>query len=206
MAIQNDNNMGKEFSPEWVHHAVFYQIFPDRFAFSQQVEKPRNLELWDKLPTPQGFKGGDLLGVYERLDYLQDLGINAIYLNPIFQSASNHRYHTHDYLQVDPLLGGDAAFLKLLDEAHKRDLKIILDGVFNHSSRGFFQFNHILETGSSSPYLDWFHVHKFPLHAYEGAPNYDCWWGLAALPEFNTQNSQVRTLFSKWQNTGWTKE
>ena len=99
--------MGYDFdTPEWVHHAVFYQVFPDRFASSSRVVKPSNLEAWDTPPTAYGFKGGDLLGIVEHLDYLQDLGINAIYLNPIFQSASNHRYHTHDYYQVDPLLGG----------------------------------------------------------------------------------------------------
>lgn len=181
-------------TPEWVHHSVFYQIFPDRFASSDQVVKPSNLEPWNNLPTSAGFKGGDLLGVLEHLDYLQDLGIDAIYFNPIFQSASNHRYHTHDYYRVDPLLGGDTAFKKLLSEAHRRGIRVILDGVFNHASRGFFQFNHILETGGSSPYLDWFRIKNFPLHAYEGEPNYDCWWNIPALPEFNHRNPQVRNF------------
>jgi len=81
------------YTPEWVKNAVFYQIFPDRFAHSQEIVQPDNMEPWDSSPTIHGFKGGDLLGVYEKLDYLQDLGINAIYFNPIFQSASNHRYH-----------------------------------------------------------------------------------------------------------------
>ena len=99
--------------PAWVEDAVFYQIFPDRFARSPQVPKPSNLEEWDSPPTGHGYKGGDLLGVVERLDWLDDLGINAIYLNPIFQSASNHRYHTHDYYRVDPLLGGDEALRTL---------------------------------------------------------------------------------------------
>ncbi len=179
-------------TPEWVKHAVFYQIFPDRFATSSRVEKPSNLEPWDTPPSVFGFKGGDLLGVVERLNYLQDLGINAIYFNPVFQSASNHRYHTHDYFHIDPLLGGDKAFRTLLDEAHRRGLRVILDGVFNHASRGFFQFNHILETGPSSPYLNWFNIKRFPLNAYRGKPNYQCWYDLAALPEFNTDNPQVR--------------
>ncbi|MGV8050693.1 MAG: glycoside hydrolase family 13 protein [Anaerolineaceae bacterium] len=179
-------------TPEWVKNAVFYQIFPDRFAWSSRVEKPGNFEPWETLPTVDGFKGGDLVGVTEKLDYLEDLGINAIYFNPIFQSASNHRYHTHDYYQVDPLLGGNKAFKELLDEAHKRSIRIILDGVFNHASRGFFQFNNILEVGAKSPYLDWFFVHGFPLHAYDGDPNYECWWCLPGLPKFNTNNPQVR--------------
>jgi cyclomaltodextrinase len=181
-------------TPEWVHHAVFYQIFPDRFASSQQVIKPSNFERWDTPPTPYGFKGGDLVGVVEKLDYLQDLGVNAIYFTPIFSSASNHRYHTHDYMQVDPLLGGRPSFDLLLKEAHHRGIRIVLDGVFNHASRGFFQFNHILEVGPQSPYLDWFKVRGFPMHAYEGKPNYECWWSLAGLPTLNHANPQVQAF------------
>jgi cyclomaltodextrinase len=181
-------------TPDWVKDAVFYQIFPDRFARSDRVPKPNNLELWDSPPTRYGFKGGNLRGVLERLDYLQDLGVTAIYFNPIFQSTANHRYHTHDYYRVDPILGGNEAFRDLLDEAHRRDIRIVLDGVFNHASRGFFPFNHILENGPASPYLDWFIVRGFPLHAYSSRrkPNYEAWWGLRALPKLNTDNPQVR--------------
>ncbi|RPJ01152.1 MAG: alpha-amylase [Chloroflexi bacterium] len=181
-------------TPEWVKDAIFYQIFPDRFAQSRRVQKPSNLEPWDAPPTPHGFKGGDLIGVLEHLDYLEDLGINAIYFNPVFQSASNHRYHTHDYFRVDPILGGNDALRELIDAAHGRGMRIVLDGVFNHASRGFFQFNHILECGEQSPYLDWFTVKGFPLNAYDHTqrPNYDAWVGLHALPEFNTANPQVR--------------
>ncbi len=179
-------------TPDWVKNAIFYQIFPDRFAKSDALEKPTYIEPWDSPPTRQGFKGGDLLGVYEKLDYLQDLGVNAIYFNPIFMSAVNHRYHTYDYWNVDPILGGNPVFFKLLNEAHRRGMYIVLDGVFNHASRGFFQFNHILENGEKSPYLDWFHVYGFPMNAYQGKPNYSCWWNLPALPQFNTDNPQVR--------------
>jgi cyclomaltodextrinase len=181
-------------TPDWVKNAVFYQIFPDRFAKSESLEKPGLFEPWDAPPTRFGFKGGDLLGVVEKLDYLQDLGITAIYFNPIFTSAANHRYHTYDYYHVDPLLGGNTAFFKLLNEAHNRDIRIVLDGVFNHASRGFFQFNHILENGSASPYLDWFRVYGFPMNAYQGKPNYSCWWNLPALPQFNTDNPRVRAF------------
>lgn len=179
-------------TPQWVRDAIFYQIFPDRFARGKNAPNLKGLEGWETPPTLTGFKGGDLTGVLESLDYLQDLGITAIYFNPIFQSTANHRYHTHDYYQVDPLLGGNKAFTKLLKEAHRRGLRIVLDGVFNHASRGFFQFNHILENGISSPYLDWFDVKSFPINAYGGRPNYRSWNGLAALPEFNTKNPQVR--------------
>lgn len=180
-------------TPDWAKEAIFYQIFPDRFAKSSNVPKASHLEAWDAQPTPHGYKGGDLLGVVEQLDYLQNLGVTALYFNPVFQSASNHRYHTHDYFQVDPMLGGNKALRVLIDEVHKRDMKIMLDGVFNHASRGFFQFNDILENGDKSAYLDWFHVRKFPLNAYnELEAGYDAWWGLKALPKFNTDTKAVR--------------
>lgn len=178
--------------PAWVQDAIFYQIFPDRFASSAKVAKPHNLEPWASPPTTHGFKGGDLQGIAEHLDYLQDIGISAIYLNPIFQSTANHRYHTHDYGHVDPILGGDPAFHILLDAAQARGMRIILDGVFNHASRGFLQFNHALENGAASPYLDWFTFNDFPVRAYEGEPNYTCWFDLPALPKLNFANPQVR--------------
>lgn len=185
-------------TPDWVKHAVFYQIFPDRFAQTSRHEKtiPMQvpLEPWDAPPTLQGYKGGDLWGIIERLDYLQDLGVTAIYLTPIFQSASNHRYHTHDYYQVDPLLGGTPALMDLLEAAHQRHMKVVLDGVFNHASRGFFYFNDILENGPYSPWLDWFKVEAWPMSAYDGSlpANYEGWVGNRALPKFNHHNPQVR--------------
>ena len=185
-------------TPEWVKQAVFYQIFPDRFARTHRpLDHPEmavTLEPWDAPPTLAGYKGGDLWGVIEKLDYLQDLGINALYFTPIFQSASNHRYHTHDYYQVDPLLGGNEAFADLLEAAHARDIKVVLDGVFNHASRGFFFFNDILENGPHSPWLDWFQVKDWPLSAYDGAKpaNYTSWVNNRALPQFNHANPAVR--------------
>lgn len=186
--------------PSWVADAMFYQVFPDRFARSGKVEQPHRLESWDSEPTLFGFKGGDLIGVAERLDWIADLGANALYLNPIFQSAANHRYHTHDYYRVGPLLGGDQAFHHLLEECHRREMRVVLDGVFNHAARGFFQFNHVLEQGEHSPYIDWFHIHGFPLNAYDqrhGPPRYGAWWGMPALPEFNTDNPAVREYLMK---------
>jgi cyclomaltodextrinase len=130
----------------------------------------------------------------EQLDYLQDIGINAIYFTPIFQSASNHRYHTHDYYQVDPMLGGNPAFKDLLDAAHERNIKVVLDGVFNHASRGFFFFHDILENGPHSPWVDWFKIEGWPLSAYDGnfPANYAGWDGNRALPVFNHDNPEVR--------------
>jgi cyclomaltodextrinase / maltogenic alpha-amylase / neopullulanase len=195
-------------TPEWVRDAIFYQIFPDRFARSLTVPKPSRLDEWGATPTWQNYMGGDLVGVVEHLDYLQDLGVNAVYFTPIFQSACNHRYHTHDYEKVDPMLGGDAALRRLLDAAHARGMKVVLDGVFNHASRGFFQFHDILENGAESPYLDWFTVSGFPLNAYdlEKPIGYSAWWGLAALPKFNIKTPAVREFLfnvaTRWIDFG----
>jgi neopullulanase len=201
-------------TPDWVKDAVFYQIFPDRFAKSKRNEQSwLKLESWDTPPNPYGFKGGDLHGVIEHLDYLKDLGINAIYFNPITASASNHRYHTYDYYNIDPLLGGNQAFRELLDAAHSVGIRIVPDGVFNHASRGFWQFHHVLENGDGSPYVDWFHFNPDRLQrrkhwgAYPGeqeqqqlnnhvgsldALGYQAWWNLPALPKFNTYTPSVR--------------
>ncbi|MBI5354474.1 MAG: alpha-amylase [Chloroflexi bacterium] len=197
--------------PNWVQDAIFYQIYPDRFAKGKKLPDA-GFEAWDSAPTTYGFKGGDLYGAADKLDYLKDLGINAIYFNPIFASASNHRYHTFDYFNVDPLLGGNDALKKFLEKAHRRDIRVILDGVFNHASRGFWQFHHVLETGAASPYKDWFFFdeerlnHKKTWGAYpthheqeliqrEGslkAIGYQGWWNLPALPKFNTNTPAVR--------------
>jgi cyclomaltodextrinase len=208
-------------TPAWARDAVFYQIFPDRFASSARVEKPGPVEPWDAPPTPAGFKGGDLLGIVERLDYLAELGVTALYLTPIFSSASNHRYHTYDYLSVDPLLGGDPAFRELVDTVHARGMRVVLDGVFNHSGRGFWPFHHVLETGAASPYRGWFHLDERalaagrPLRAYPTSAEmgeasrltssgvgageaslrtlgYEAWWGLPALPKLNTDHEEMR--------------
>lgn len=181
---------------DWIKGAVIYQIFPDRFAKAAGAGTGGVLEKWDAPETQNGFKGGNLKGVEQKLDYLRGLGVDVIYFNPVFTSAANHRYHTHDYFTVDPLLGGNEAFDALLAAAHKRGIKVILDGVFNHASRGFFQFNHLLENGAASPYKNWWKVHGYPLKAYSLAggekPNYHCWWDLPALPKFNTKNPAVR--------------
>ena len=200
-------------TPDWVKDAVFYQIFPDRFARSSRVTKPANLEPWDAPPTPYGFKGGDLLGVLENLDYLEALEVTAIYFNPIFKSAANHRYHTYDYYQIDPMLGGNDAFGALLEASHDRGIRVVLDGVFNHASRGFYPFYHTLENGIASPYLDWFYFDEDRLRAgewLEAYPSperahrtghdhdsfhglgYRAWWDLPALPKFNTDTVAVR--------------
>ncbi len=180
--------------PSWVQDAVFYQIFPDRFANGDPENDPPNVQPWGSPPTTQGFQGGDLRGVIQHFDYLLDLGVNAIYFNPIFQATSNHRYNTTDYYRIDPKLGDEKVFLELLDLAHRSGVRVILDGVFNHSGRGFFAFNDLLENEAHSPYQDWYHVLKFPLDAYGPGPaeNYLAWWRFKSLPKFNTASPQVR--------------
>ncbi len=160
----------------------------------QRLLQQPHWEDWDLPPTLAGYKGGDLWGVIDKLDYLQELGVNAICFTPIFQSNCNHRYHTHDYYQVDPILGGNPAFLELLAAAHQRGIKIVLDGVFNHASRGFYFFSDILENGPTSPWVDWFKIHDWPLSAYDGKlpANYAGWASNRALPVFNHDNPDVR--------------
>lgn len=186
-------------APPWVSDAVFYQVFPDRFASGDPSNDPPGAQPWGSPPTIWDFQGGDLRGIHDRLDYLGDLGINALYLNPIFESASNHRYDTTDYFRIDPRLGDGAAFGGLLDEAHRRGFRLILDGVFNHCGRGFFAFYDLMEREDHSAYRDWFHVRKFPLEAYGPgkAENYRGWWDMKSLPKFNTAHPDVRRyLFS----------
>ena len=148
--------------PAWVKDSIFYQIFPDRFYNGDLTNDPANLVEWTSKPTIYSFHGGDLQGVIDRFYHLLDLGINAIYFTPIFLSASNHRYNTTDYFQIDPKLGNLQVFKSLLDVAHRNQVRVVLDGVFNHCGRGFFAFNDILENQNNSPYIDWFHVKKFP--------------------------------------------
>jgi cyclomaltodextrinase len=215
--------------PDWVKSAIFYQIFPDRYAREKNAKKIPHLEKWDEPPTFHGFKGGHLQGITERLPQIKEAGFNAIYLTPVFQSAANHRYVTYDYFQVCPMLGGNEALRKLIDSCHKLGLRVVLDGVFNHTGRGFFAFNHIMENGAKSPYLDWFHINPawlkagkpllaFPTHAEASKKNldsykdygYKSWWNLPALPKFNTNNQAVRDFifsvaehWAKFGIDGW---
>ncbi|GIV66712.1 MAG: alpha-amylase [Bellilinea sp.] len=180
--------------PEWVKDSIFYQIFPDRFANGDQANDPPNVQQWGSPPDPIHFQGGDLTGIEQKLDYLQDLGVNAIYLNPIFLSPSTHRYNTVDYYRIDPKLGTPDDFRRLLKKVHQRGMRLILDGVFNHCGRGFFAFNDLLENGKNSPYVDWFYIHGFPLNAYSRgkATRYEAWWGFKSLPKFNVHHPAVR--------------
>ncbi len=180
--------------PYWVEDAVFYQIFPDRFANGDPSNDLPDMQPWESEPTAYGFQGGDLRGIIQSIDYLLDLGINAIYINPIFQATSTHRYNTTDYFKIDSKLGTIHDFQALLEVAHQNDIKIILDGVFNHCGRGFFAFNDLLENQEKSLYKNWFHVLNFPVDAYSpgDAQDYLAWWKYKSLPKFNTSNSETR--------------
>ncbi len=182
-------------TPYWVQDSIFYHIFPDRFANGDTANDPPNVQKWGSPPTIWGFQGGDLRGIIQNLDYLLELGVNALYLNPIFLATSNHRYNTSDYFQIDPRVGTLADFHALVDSVHKNNMRIILDGVFNHCGRGFFAFSDVLENGDKSAYKDWFYIKQYPLDAYDGggdAQNYVGWWNHKSLPKLNTGNPKVR--------------
>lgn len=181
-------------APDWVADAIFYQIFPDRFANGDPTNDPPNVQPWGSAPDRWGFQGGDLRGVIQKLDYLLELGANALYLNPIFQASSNHRYNTADYFRIDPKLGTEGELRELLDLAHRHGMRVVLDGVFNHCGRGFFAFNDLLENQEHSAYRGWFHVKSFPVRAYGPgkAESYLGWWDHKELPKFNTGTRQVR--------------
>jgi len=137
--------------PYWVQDAIFYQIFPDRFANGDLENDPPNVQRWGAKPTIWGFQGGDLRGVIQKFDYLLDLGVTALYFNPIFRATSNHRYNISDYYHIDRKLGDRDDFRALLDVAHRNGVRVILDGVFNHCGRGFFFFFFFSLHGLVSP-------------------------------------------------------
>lgn len=150
-------------TPAWMHGALVYQIFPERFANGDPSNDPPGSVPWGSPPHWFEFQGGDLAGIIGRLDYLQELGVDVLYLNPIFASPSNHKYDTVDYYQVDPALGGNEALRALVDALHQRDMRIILDVSFNHCHPRFFAFQDVVQRGADSPYVDWFTFYEFPV-------------------------------------------
>jgi cyclomaltodextrinase len=172
-------------SPSWVPDAVFYQIFPDRFR--------RHRGPWPAAGSgaTREICGGDLVGVREALPYLEDLGVNALYLTPIFAAASYHRYDTLDYYAVDPLLGGDKALSDLVVALRSRGMRIVLDGVFNHASDHHPFFADAVRRGPRSEYWNWFSIHGEAVSTVP-EPNYDCWAGVPSMPEWNQRNPEVR--------------
>ena len=199
-------------TPDWMKQAVMYQIFPDRFnrgdvPLSQFSGKPNALlhGSWNDLPRyikdPAGggilyfdFFGGTLKGIREKLDYLADMGITCLYLNPVFESRSNHHYDTGNYKKIDSFLGTEEDFINLCKEAKEKDIRIILDGVFSHTGDDSIYFNrrgNYPGTGAyqskTSPYYSWYQFKKFP-------EEYSCWWGDKSLPEVDETDSSYQNF------------
>ena len=218
---------------KWVSKGIIYQIFPERFYngdpnndvlalksdefhYNEQWAQNKlwagegpSLVNWDAPISSQHcchqYFGGDLAGIIEKLDYLKDLGSTVLYLNPIFDSGSAHGYDTHDYLKVSPKFGTEEDLQELLNEAHKRGMRVILDFVPNHTGLGFWAFQDVVKNGEDSPYWDWYFIHKWPFSP--GDPSaYEAWWGVGSLPKLNTGNPEVREYLFKvvrhWLNFG----
>ncbi|HEX3016932.1 MAG TPA: glycoside hydrolase family 13 protein [Caproicibacter sp.] len=176
--------------PDWVKDSVFYEIFPDRFRNGNQGNDPENVEAWGGKCYFDSFFGGDLDGIIEKIAYLKDLGVNAIYMTPIFKSLSNHKYDTIDYFTIDPHFGDLRTLKKLVSICHENGIRVILDGVFNHCSSQAVQFKHVLEQGSASPYCKWFYLNGFPVTTMP--PNYKTFSTVSEMPKLNTENKEVR--------------
>jgi len=153
----------RHFVPDWIFGGVMYQIFPERFRNSKNDLNPETVVQWGSQSKRLEFQGGDLYGVLEKLDYLQNLGVNIVYLNPIFLSNSVHKYDTWDHFEVDPHFGGNEALENLIDELHKRGMKIILDCSLNHVHPRNFAFQDLIKNGEKSKYKDWFTVESYPV-------------------------------------------
>ena len=193
--------------PEWVKDAVFYQIFPERFENGDLGNDPQDTLPWGTAPTRNDFMGGDLQGITQKMGYLSELGVNALYLNPVFESTSNHKYNTTSYERVDQNFGGDRALKQLVDTAHDSGVKVMLDGVLNHVSHQHEWFRDVREKGPESKYWDRFTVHNWPIR-YERdergilrSPDYFSWWGHATLPVLKTDNPEVRDYFLSGENS-----
>ncbi|MGM0437771.1 MAG: glycoside hydrolase family 13 protein [Bacillota bacterium] len=183
--------------PTWLDEAIVYQIFPERFNNGNSKLNPDDLKKWGELPRRDSFFGGDLKGIYEKIDYLEDLGVNTIYLTPIFDSLSNHKYNIDDYLKIDEHFGDEKIFDKLVKEAHKRDMKIILDAVFNHSGFNFFAFEDLRKKGKESKYKNWYIYDSLPLKT-EIPVNYETFArNIPNLPKLNTKNKEVQDYLLK---------
>ncbi len=191
-------------TPDWIKGGIIYQIFPDRFCRSdkekQSVPQDRYIqEDWSAQPAYRqdgnirslgnDYYGGDLAGIESKLEYLSSLGVSCIYLNPIFEAHSNHRYNTADYLKIDPLLGSADDLKSLCNHAEALGINIILDGVFSHTGDDSIYFNKYRRYDSdgayisdSSPYRSWYSFQNYP-------NRYSSWWGVPSLPETNESDN-----------------
>lgn len=182
--------------PSWVQDAVFYQIMPDRFfnadpANDHDPRKP--LDETGRIDG-DGYFGGDIWGIVQRVEYLRALGITTLYLTPIFTSGTHHKYDTDDYTRVDPHFGGDDSLITLAHKLKQHRIRLVLDGVFNHVGVHFFAFRDLLQKQEASAYRSWFTVHRFPIQI-QDPPNYSAWWNIPYVPKVNHENPQVRRYF-----------
>jgi len=178
-------------TPDWLADAVFYQIFPERFANGDPTLDPPGVEPWGGEPTRENFFGGDLAGITAHLDHIESLGANAIYLTPIFEADTNHRYDAKDYFAIDHRLGDLDSFRTFVDEAHRRGIRIVLDAVLNHCGDGHWAFKDVVENEAESPYVNWYSVENFPVRPHP-EPNYRTCSGCYYLPKWNAYNPEVR--------------
>ena len=179
--------------PSWAANKVIYQIFPSRFA----SHKPVKDSVWYQAPIgPKTDLGGSLKGITDHLDYIRDLGVDVIYLTPIFRSNSTHKYDTIDYYTIDPSFGTEEDLKELVDRAHKMGLRVIMDGVFNHTSPDFFAFADLVKHQEESAYKDWYYVDRFPLCRIPGLHNYKCFGYFWGMPKVNLRCKAAAKYFT----------
>ena len=175
----------------WMKNAIFYQIFVDRFCMADDNKDKSYINLkWGEVPTPKSFAGGDIKGIIKKLDYINELGCNAIYLTPVFESISNHKYDISNYYKVDDQFGTNDDLKELIVKAHEKGMRIVLDAVFNHCSEDMMQFKDVLEKGKDSKYFDWFLVKDDKVN--ESRDNYETFAACKYMPKLNTSNEEVQ--------------
>ena len=184
-------------TPDWVNSAVWYQIFPERFCNGNPEINPEGTLPWADDATPvsnEQFYGGDLQGIINRLDYLADLGITGIYVTPIFEAPSAHKYNTTDYMKIDHNFGDEETFRTLVDQAHERGIRIMLDGVFNHCGEFFAPWQDVLEHGPESKYYNWFMINQWPIDRQRWDTRDGRFYSFgffANMPKLNTNNPEL---------------
>jgi len=188
----------------WLQESVVYQIFPDRFNNGDKVIDPENTSLWGTSVKTGSMFGGDLQGIIDKLDYLEELGVNLVYLTPIFKSSSNHKYNTADYYAIDPQFGTLDTAKELIKKCHEKGMKIIFDAVFNHSGSDFFAFKDLLEKQEASKYKDWYLIDSYPVST-EKVSYYTFGDDVSTMPKLNTHNKEVREYLLK-VGEYWVKE
>lgn len=175
----------------WTKNAVFYQIFVDRFYKGDTEKDTAYINCkWGEKPNPRTFAGGDLKGVTKKLDYIKSLGCNTIYLTPVFESISNHKYDISDYYNVDRQFGSNEDLKDLISKAHKKNMRVVLDAVFNHCSENIYQFQDVLKKGKDSIYFDWFIINGNKIN--KTKDNYEVFAFCKYMPKWNTSNEEVQ--------------